>query len=171
MSTIIRLFLRIALLRANPQDIPHAPVLAVLAVLAYGVMSLLISGAQPIPIGKAVFSAIVDTILLVGLGWAVLWIKDLPQRRVQTIAALAGTGAIVETLVWPLQIYLVHLGSTPSATGDFASLIVLLVVMWQIVIIGHIMRHALDISFPFGAGIAVLYAIFSIKVAFFIVAN
>ncbi len=171
MIIILRIFLRIAVLRANPQDIPHFRWLAILAVLSYGLMSLTISLAQPIPVDKAVFSAVMDTGILMGLAWAVLWIKNLPQRRVQTIAALAGTGTLFEILTWPLQVFLVQLGDATTVLGSLAALAVLMIAAWQIVTIGHILRHALDISFPIGAGIAVLYAIFSIKVAFFIAAT
>ena len=159
------------LLRANPQDLPYSPLMAVLCICGFSLVSFLTASAQAMNHGKAMFAAGVDTLIIVGFGLAVLWIKDLPRRRVQTLSALAGTGVILKTLLLPMKAYLVQLGQTASAMGNLIALFIILISVWEIVIIGHIVRHSLDISLPFGAGIAVLYAIFSIKVAFFIAAT
>lgn len=121
--------------------------------------------------GKALFAAVMDTLMLMGFAWAALWIKDLPERRVQTMTALAGTGVFFQSVALPINYLLIQFGEEVGFLSSAIVLLLLGIVIWSIVVIGHIMRHALDVSFPTGAGAALLYTILSIKVSIFIAAN
>src|SRR5690606_15422087 len=101
MGKLIGRFIDICLLRAGPQDLPASSVLRSLALFAYvasGVMILLPS----VSFGSAVAQALVDTLLLVVLLWAVLRWRGLPERFAQALTALAGTGALLGLAALPL---------------------------------------------------------------------
>lgn len=180
MSRILRLFIGICVLRANPQDLPVARGLMLLTICSYGVFSFFLASLDPgmaesvvfeSATSKAMFSAIVDTFLLVGFAWAALWIRDFPARRIQTITALSGTGTLFQMVALPVNQLLIQMGDEAGLLGDVILLLLMALILWSIVVIGHIMRHALSVSFATGAGAALLYAILSIKVSLFIAAN
>lgn len=163
MLVLLNLFFNICRLRANPQDIPSSTFLMVLALLSYGLFSLLISIIE-IPIGNAILSSSVDTLLLMGLAIVSLWIRNLPERKTQTITALAGTGTLLQLVAWPILFWLSQDNDTLS---EFSLLrwILLILVFWNVVVIAHILRHALSVTYTIGAGIALLYVYLSIRIA------
>lgn len=159
-------------MRANPQDIPYSPPLTLLTVGVYALLTYGITlSVTPMSGGKAVFYTLMDCLILVGLGYAALWIKNQPQRRSQTLAALVGTSVLLTALSWPLHGLIIAGGEEGNVLSNLASLAIFVLAIWQIVVIGHILRHALEVSMPVGVGIALMYAVLSLKVSLFIGAN
>jgi hypothetical protein len=162
MIILLKLFFNICLFRAAPQDIPTSTFLKTITVITYGLSSMGISLLE-MPVGNAVLPALVDTLMLVGLAQASLWIRNFPERKTQTISALAGTGTLVQLMAWPMLNWLFQ-----NDVAQFASplrWIYLFLVLWNLAIIAHILRHALSLTFPIATGIAVLYVFLSYRVA------
>jgi len=131
----------------------------------YSLMSFLISLIE-LPIIQAFFSAFVDTTLLVTLAFISLWINDTPERRLQTITALAGAGSLLQLVAWPILFWLSSAGEVDNSTLLFIPRwALLLLVLWNILVIAHILRHALSVSLPITFGISVLYMYFAIRIA------
>jgi len=160
MNALIILTFNIMRLRAAPQDLPHSRFLMLLCIGAYLLMGLVIAALDQ-TFGLALLSAGVDTLLLVGLAWLALWIRGYQSRMTQTVTAFAATGTLFEFIGWPLVAYLQQ---TSADDPSSLSLLLLVLIIWNISVIGHILRHAVDVSIWVGTGIALLYIYTSIRV-------
>jgi len=84
-------------------------------------------------------------------------------RLTQTLTALAGTGTLLGLCALPV----IQLLSSGQATGQpslLASMLWLLLFGWNLVVVAHIMRHALSVNFPVATGIAMLYTLVAIQI-------
>jgi len=174
MLRILKLFVDMCLLRANPQDLPHSASLALTTLVVYTALSYALALSSTIP-GTALLAALIDVGMLVGMAYAGLWILDLKNRLTKLVTALAGSGAIWQLVALPVMNLLVE-GSDKAASGALVTLgyvLLLALVAWAIFIIGHILRHALDMKFSFALGIALLYVYTSMRVgsALFVAAH
>ncbi len=165
MLQIIEALWKVCLMRVAPQDLPSSKFLLWAAAAAYALIGSLISLLTLGPIA-AVLSAVVDTGVLLGLTMLVLWIKDTGERYTQTATALAGSGAILMGIALPLLILQAKLGVDGNT---LPSLLVLVLMVWNLNVVGHILRHALDTKFFVGLLLSVVYLYVSISVfrAFF----
>jgi len=157
MNTLIILIFNIMRLRAAPQDLPYSRFLMLLCVAAYLLMGLVIALLDQ-RFDLALLSSGIDTALLIGLAYLALWIRGYKGRTVQTVTAFAATGTLFELIGWPLVAYL-H-----QSAGSGLSILLLLLIIWNISVIGHILRHAVDVPMWVGTGIALLYIYTSIRV-------
>jgi hypothetical protein len=163
MRLLLQRFLDICLLRAAPQDIPGSAVLLLLALIAYCVAGLSLSLINA-DLSKALILVAVDLLILAGLMYLLLWIRLLTNRYLQTLTALAGTGAILEFVAWPV-LYWQQLSSAANGPGLwFASLLLWLWLFWNIAVVAHILRHTLSTNFFNGALLSVLYMFVSVSV-------
>lgn len=151
----LNLFARLVVLRANPQDLPADPRVlgaALGAHVAADVLALLDSA----PLAQALFAALLDTVLLVALAHTALLLRGFGARAMQTIAALAGAGALLSLLHWLLANALAAV--PPLMLG-------LPFLAWFLVVYAHILREALSIARPAALGASLLYVILSLGVA------
>jgi len=160
MNALITLIFNIMRLRAAPQDLPYSRVLMLLCIGAYLLMGLVIASLDQ-TFGLALLSAGVDTLLLVGLAWLALWITDHQSRIIQTVTAFTATGTLFEIMGWPLVAYLQQTSADDPSSLSF---LLLILIIWNISVIGHILRHAVDVPMWIGTGIALLYIYTSIRV-------
>lgn len=165
MLRTLKLFVHMCLLRANPQDLPHSVALAALTLLVYTTLSYVLALSSTKP-GTALLAALVDTGMLVGLAYAGLWVLDLKPRMTKLVTALAGSGAVWQLVALPVMGLLASAsGEIPNNTlAGLSYLLLLALVFWAIAIVGHILRHALNLKFYFALGIAVLYVYTSMRV-------
>lgn len=157
MNALLILIINIMRLRAAPQDLPYSRFLMLACVGAYLLMGLVISLLDQ-GFGLALLSAGIDTGLLIGLAYLALWIRNYQGRTVQTVTAFAATGTLFELIGWPLVAYL------QQSDGSSLSILLLLLIIWNISVIGHILRHAVDVPMWVGTGVALLYIYTSIRV-------
>ncbi|MCF6336684.1 MAG: hypothetical protein L3J84_01850 [Gammaproteobacteria bacterium] len=160
MNALITLVFNIMRLRAAPQDLPYSRVLMLLCISVYLLMGLVIASLDQ-TFDLALLSAGVDTLLLVGLAWLALWITDQQSRIIQTVTAFTATGTLFEIMGWPLVAYLQR---TSADDPSSLSILLLVLIIWNISVIGHILRHAVDVPMWIGTGIALLYIYTSIRV-------
>ena len=165
MLRTLKLFVDLCLLRANPQDLPHSVALELLTLLIYTTLSYVLALSSTTP-GTALLAALVDVAMLVGLAYAGLWILDLKNRLTKLVTALAGSGAVWQLVALPVMALLSDgVDKVPDNTLAMLSYVLLLaLVAWAIFIIGHILRHALNLKFSFALGIALLYVYTSMRV-------
>lgn len=160
MLNLIKLFVDLCLLKAAPQDLPYSRFLMLLSIVCYFLVGFAVS-LQDESFGLAAVSAGVDTGLLVGLAYLGLWMRDYMSRSTKTVTAFAATGTLFELMGWPLVAYLQQLG---EGEGSFFSLLLLVLIIWNIVVIGNILKHALDLPMWAGTGVALLYIYTSLRV-------
>jgi hypothetical protein len=132
--------------------VPVSTALLKLSLSAYAVAGLLLLLAN-LNLFPALSLVLLDLGLLTGLTYGVLNILGRGPRFAQTLTALAGTGVLLQLIAWPLAIWIGQAG-VRQETAALPSLLYLALLGWNMVIIGHILRHALSISLAFG----VLYA-------------
>lgn len=129
-------FINLCLLRANPQDLPAAPALTVMALLAYTLVSVGLSFTD-LGLGRAVLWAVLDTGVLAILTHSALLLRRFPERFYQTLTALMGSGALLGLLAWPI-----------IALQNVTAQIIMLV--WSLAVVAHILRHALSVPLALG---------------------
>ena len=167
MLLIAKYFLDICLFRANAENAPTSQVFMVLTLIVYGLISLLILMVD-YSFAKAISTVLIGLAMMIGFAKAGLWIRSFMDRSRQTITALAGTGIIFDIINLPLVLLSSHF---PAEELVFPRFLLLLVLFWNITVIGHIMRNALSIPFWAGVGISVFYALTYLRVVRVILAT
>lgn len=169
MLALIKLFFDICRLRTSPADVPASQFLALICVAAYAVSGFAISllGQRA---GNALISIAVDLGMMIGLLYLGLWVRDLRPRLLQSVSALTGTGTIFSLLGLPVILWLQQ---DPETISTLGSILLLALIVWNIAVIGHILRHALDLPTWAGMGISVVYVYTSLRVmsALFVAGN
>ena len=160
MNALFTLLINIMRLKAAPQDLPCSRFLMMLCIGCYLLMGLAISLLDQ-TFGLALLSASIDTALLIGLAVLALWIRGYKGRSIQTVTAFAATGTLFEFIGWPLVAYLQQ--TSPDDPSNL-SILLLVLIVWNIVVIGHILRHAVEVPMWVGSGVALLYIYTSIRV-------
>jgi hypothetical protein len=150
MRDLIRLYTQIALLRRGPQDLPASPLLLVLTVLAYLLVSLLVSVVLPpvkeeLPISRWLLSLLIGTAFTLGWYAALLRLVGRPERTLQTTSAVFGLQALLAppsiAFEWLMQRYI------EDTTWQVPITCVgLLLLAWLIAANSHIVRAALEWS-------------------------
>lgn len=149
------------LLRRAPQDDPLSyPLLAgaMLAYLAVDLVQALTSSDWRV----AFWMSMLDTSLMVLFAWLVLLVVGKTARLMQALTALAGTGALLGLLGFPLA----QQAAKAHQTGDPMGALVLgwlLLFGWSITVQAHIFRHALSSRFGVGLLVACLHAALAIS--------
>ena len=162
MLQLIRVWFDICLLRTGPQDLPSSGFILGLSLCCYTLVSLLV--ALPSSGGMdAVLLAAVDVGMLVVFVTALFYLQSKTERIKQTLSALAGSGSLMGLFALPL-VLLVNPTQPADQVPALLAVVWLLLLVWNLFVMGHIMRHALSTSYPVGLGAAVLYALVSMQV-------
>ena len=150
----------ICLFRANAEDAPSSQIFMMFTVMVYAMLSVFIVMVDYSP-GKAISTVLVGIAMMIGFAKAGLWIRNFMNRSRQTITALAGTGIIFNLINLPLVLLSSHF---PAEELVFPRFLLLLILFWNITVIGHIMKNVLSIPFWAGIGISVFYALTYLRV-------
>ena len=158
MLTMLQFYVQLCFLKKTPQDAPYSKSLYYFAIAAYYFIGVLI-----ISLTQAWFVAFVMSLLQLGLLMfltnILLWVWKAHERYEQTMTALTMSGAIVGLIAIPIMS---SLGTSEDQL--VAPMIWFVLILWEAVIIGHIYRHAMEISLPGGLGIAFVYMYLSFAV-------
>lgn len=150
--TSLRLLLEMLLLRARPQDLPASRLGLGLALSANALADGLALLDQ-MPVLAALQAAVLDTLLLTVFVLALLAWRHFNARAPQTLTALAGIGALFSLMVW---------SGTGLVSGEAGlAVVVSLILLWYLAVAGHILRHALEISWLAGVALSFLYFVLS----------
>jgi hypothetical protein len=156
---IARAYLDVALGRRGPQDIPASHPLLVGTFAAYFVLTVALARVAE-SWSTAFRAAVVDAAVLTAFVAAVLWLRSRTSRWLQTLTALTGVGVLFTAAAIPPFMAIEHLGGSPVAA--VASVMTLVLFVWNLLAGGHILRHALSVPFPAGVMVALAYAAVSI---------
>jgi hypothetical protein len=162
MAALLRAFLTISLLRSSPEVLPASSALLGLAVLAYALVGVLLA-AISLPLGNALLASLLDTLLLLAFGYIVLNLKGVLTRFQQTLTALAGGLTLVGLVSLPITGWLFW-AETHEADAGLPSLLLLGVLVWNIMLVAHILRHALDVSLPLALVFSMAYMFVSLGI-------
>lgn len=163
MQSLIRLFIDVALHRKGPQDVPAAGAMLGITLLAYLAMGAATLWPSTSSVSMLIGQMALDLLLVVLIFGGLLVATGRAGRVTQTLSALFGTGALLSAIalpfVWTAVRVLADGAPVPgmevpallSTMGLFTLLLASLLVT------GHIVRHALDWSYPAGVLTAVVY--------------
>ncbi len=161
MNTLINYFVDLCLLRAPPQKLPASPVLLRLSFAANGLVgALLVVGSQMGPLLALLESFFELILMLIVLRLGLHW-RGHAERFSQTATAIMGSSALLGLLVLPLLGFGV---AAENAGGEMTGLLLLLVVFWSMLVLGHILRHAFDLMLGQGVLLGLFYTILSYSV-------
>ncbi len=149
----LRYFFQLSFLKADPQDAPPSRVVFGLAVLAYFVFTVSALAMITHSWGRTLFLATLQTAIYLFAAHLILWISRRQERMVQTLTALCGANAMVTVLTMPVFAWAIPFAGESMALP----VLTILAVLWQAVVIAHIFRHALEIPFIAGLGIALIF--------------
>jgi hypothetical protein len=160
-QALIRFYFELCLLRRAPQDLPASTALfwTVLAVeLAIG---LAVGLAAGLPLGASLAQDVLEATLMLGALYGGLYFTRHPGRFIQAASALLGTSALISLVA------LVPLSLNPTASEEtdaaaLGAVLLLALMVWSVVVAGHILRHTFGISLAQGVAIAVAFQILAI---------
>ena len=154
---LVARFWEICLLRKGPEDVPYSPpLMLLLLLLGYVVDNLRINLLLPgITAWQLAGILLLHTLLMLSITAGLLTLFGYRARIIQTLTALTGTGVILSLLMLPLD----FITRQNPQNFTMASLIIMAVQIWSLVIIGHILTHALSVHRLTGVIIAIGYLI------------
>jgi hypothetical protein len=157
MFALLQAFLQIALRRLGPEDLPDSRFLMGVALVGYVLaqvpIAVLLHGWE----FSAARAIAADALLLAGFFWVMLWASGRLSRYRRTLSALLGAGALLTVMQWPL-VWWWKMGAAEGEGPIGATVGLLAMMVWSILIQAHIAARAL--SSPFGAGMLVAVAYF-----------
>ncbi len=151
-------WLDVCRLRSGPQDQTHSLNLLVIAVALNTGLSVLFLG-QAEGAGSPPAQALLGSLVALAFCYAVLQLRGLGNRFVQTATTLFGTNALLTAAAMPAGLALSHAG--PEDVPAWAVLWLLGIAVWTVAVTGHIFRHALGTSMAAGLAVAILLFIVS----------
>lgn len=154
-TTLFREFLHICLFKKAPQDLPASGSLLGVTLVASTVASLIVARSG-LPWGSAAQSAVAETLFMVAIIYLLVKIQGHPARWLQTVTAVAGTNIVLVVISLPLLVWLLSAQSA-EADATVPALLFLGLIIWNVMILGHIFRHALSTYFPLGVLVALGY--------------
>ena len=161
-KTLLANFIDICLFKEGPQVLPESSDLnlRVLALYFLSGVILLSSGAA---LGKAIIEAFIETALLTGFVYTVLWFFSIPHRFNQTLLALLGTGFIFTSVSVPF-IYSIEASISAETSANLSSIILFVLFSWSIAVMAYIVRKATNKSFAISIIITFCYLYLSYQV-------
>jgi hypothetical protein len=114
-----------------------------------------LTSGLPAGVGMALLELVLLALFTAGL----LYLLGKPQRISQTLAALTGSGGLLG-----LPALVLVLAAGPDPAESLSSTGWLLLLLWNLLVNAHIMRHALSVSLALGAGVSVMYMLVSTQV-------
>jgi len=156
---LLHFFIDLCLLRRAPQDLPAAPVLLLLVLLAGLMASVLLSVTAGARLDLALSRAVLDLTLALGvLAAALKWVGK-PARFTQTATALLGADTLLGLLA------LLPLTLAGTATGGawllLAAALYMALLIWSVLVAAHIVRHAFSIHWLLAACCVMIYEFFA----------
>lgn len=159
-NALMQVIAGILLLRRGPQDLPAVPVLFWLLMLGSGLTSVLVA-SQTSGFIWGVQQAGFGLLCLSGFVWGLLALNKKRARFMQTFSALCGTDMVLNLLSLPLVYIAIHAG--PEASQLLRELAMLTgvllygLLLWSLLVMGHVLRHALMMKLPVGLLLAFAY--------------
>jgi hypothetical protein len=157
MFAYLTTFMKIALRRLGPEDLPDSQFLLWVTLVVYLLLQvpsgLIVYGATSI-----LLLSIMISLVMLFVSLRILLIVTGNQSRFrQTLMAMLGTNALLTAVSLPFSVWR-QATLTAEAPVALPSTIIIAILLWSLVVDGHIFARAL--SKPFGIGMMVSVAYF-----------
>lgn len=156
-STLFLAFFNICLFRSRPQDLPQSLELLLVCIIAYTGINFFL-GLSTSTVNTAIMASILETFFVGTITLTIMKLNHHFERWLKTLMAITGTGFIISLFVLPVFfiIFILKPGDLLQSLFLFVYLILLI---WNIAIMGHILRHALDTTMTLGVIFAIIYIV------------
>lgn len=166
MKQLILFFWEICLLKKGPQDLPTSRFLLNITMALYfftGVLYGVYNKAFLISLAQVTMDIFIFIVFLK----MILSLSNYSSRFIQTVTAIFGISAVFTMLGLPLM----YLRDTllNDALLLLVSYLFLAIIIWNIVVIGHIFRHALSITLFVGVLMGLLYVFIANSIMAFMI--
>lgn len=156
MQALIIFFVELCALRRAPQDLPASPVLLALVVVANLITGMLVGLVAGLSMGLSLMQTAIEIVLtLLALDLA-LRVTRHAGRLLQAGTALLGAGVVLG-LVALVPLSLKPTGSQETDLAALGALLLLALLVWNVVVIGHVLRHTFGITLGQGALIGMAF--------------
>ena len=162
MYAFILPFVEIALFRKAPQDLPESRLLLGLALGAHAALGMALYAMRKDPL-TALIAGATGTLLLVALTLSLLFAIGLAPRTVRTLTALSGIDVVIGVVGLPVTAWL-NAATGASPIDGVASLAFVVLLIWNLAVAGHVLRHALSVPLPMGVVLALIIFVVSVIV-------
>ncbi len=163
MLALFGVFWDIVLLRRGPRDLPASHQLLLALGAAY-VGAGILEASLFIGPSVALTHALVDAGCLVVVFTALLASRGRVHRVPQTLMALFGAGLVL-TLPDAVVAFLFQAAHGATSFAFLAYPAWILLLLWNIAVIGHIVRQALDVSAIAGIAVGTTYTVVMMVIA------
>ncbi len=155
MLQVVQAFWEILFRRLGPEDLPDSRFLLIVTAVLYVLTQFLLAYVVYGAVSQLFPLVALGTALLVAGTWTLLLATGKTVRFSQTLTSLLGSGALLTVIAVPVCLW-----SLNSQGGGQAgsSLVLLGIMVWLIMVYGHIFSRSL--SRPFGVGLLVAVAYF-----------
>ena len=140
----LQVLLRMMALMSGPQDLPFSIPLLSRVLLLYLVTGLMVLMPGSADLFTAISLMLIDLVLLVVFVKFCLYTRNTSARFIQTLMACLGVGVVFQLLALPLVLVLNAAGETGQANNALGGLFYLILVSWQVTVMAHILRHAMN---------------------------
>jgi len=155
LKALLNTAVELCLLRLGPQQLPASPILLQVSLILNVLVGVLVMMAAKEGLAEAVAESLFEVALMLGVLYMGLKSYDKLRRFNQTASALLISGLLLGLLSLPLVSWNHRSQSAES------SLLLLLLIFWSILVLGHILRHAFSVPLNVGIAIGVAYTLFS----------
>lgn len=134
----------ICLLRQSPQVFPRSGILLGMMLLVYTLLDIYSGFLNGLYDWLDLLgSTLVDVAMLTLFCYLVMYCWHKRVRFKQTLTAMLGTGSLITCASLPL-LSVLHFQTMPPTLQELITLMLLILLLWNIVVMAHILRHALD---------------------------
>jgi hypothetical protein len=159
---LLRAFGGICSFQLAPQDLPRSSALLMVTTLGNMGLSVIIYGLES-SFGQAIFKALLETAVLFALTFVLLFLLSYGRRLIQTMTALMGCGTLLGAVA------LLTMVLAPVLPPELGLALLRVNFLLNLLVIAHILRHAIGTWFLVGLLFAFGYALLLNK--FFMLAD
>lgn len=137
-----RILVSILFLKSGPQDLPYSRFLLQALIFLYVITgaAVLSSSVQD---GMGAANVILDVLVTLFYTYMVLSVLDRKPRFIQTASAMVGVGVPFHLIAWPVLMQQNVVEGEQTLTVH-ASLVMLLLLSWNLLVVAHIFKQALE---------------------------
>ncbi len=160
MSALFNYFFELCLLRVKPQDLPASGLLLGLVIMANITVGVLAFSRLYGGVSRALMASMTESLFFLTTLGLLLYFRGLLSRFTQSATALLGSSTLLAIVLIPL--YSVGGGAADhTVMALVADLGALLLLIWSLMVMGHILRHTLNIPFGHGILLGMVYFLLS----------
>ena len=156
-GVLFKTFLNMCIFRYRPQDLPQSYDLLIVCLFFYTLVNVLLAMTTA-PFAQALQISVLDTAIVTIITVFILKLNRHYERWLKTLMAIAGTGCIIGLFTLPL-----FAGAFLLEVSELIQSVILMIylalLIWNIVIMGHILRHAMETTLGIGIVFAVIYLV------------